>query len=170
MKIPTYITTIICSVLLLACEETPQEMTKEEPKSVEKLTAYIGTYTRTEGHVDGKADGIYRVSIDTTTGEILSKETVAAIINPSFVKLSKDRTHLYAVSELARKGEPTGFLYNYKITPDSLQIIDRLPTDHKAPCHIGLDQSGKYVFVNNYVGGIMKVYKRNEDASLTEIV
>lgn len=169
MKTPAYIITMICSILLLACEETTQEMTKEEPIVQEKLTAYIGTYTRTEGHVDGKADGIYRVSIDTSTGEISDKEAVAQLINPSFVKLSKDQSYLYAVSELAHEDEPTGFLYNYRITPDSLQLIERLPTDHKAPCHIGLDQSGKYIFVTNYVGGIMKVYKRNEDGSLTDV-
>ncbi|MEM6700218.1 MAG: beta-propeller fold lactonase family protein, partial [Bacteroidota bacterium] len=144
-------------------------MTKEEPMVQENLTAYIGTYTRTEGHVDGKAEGIYRVSIDTVSGEILEKKIVAKVINPSFVKLSQDQIHIYAVSELARENEPTGFLYNYKITPDSLQLIDHLPSDHKAPCHIGLDQSGQYIFVTNYVGGILKVYKRNEDGSLTDV-
>jgi len=169
MKIPTYIITIICSIVLLNCEETAQEMTKEEPIISEKLTAYIGTYTRSEGHVDGKAEGIYRVKIDASTGEISQQETVASLINPSFVKLSKDQSYLYTVSELAHEDEPTGFLYNYKITADSLQFVERFPTDNKAPCHIGLDQSGKYIFVTNYVGGIMKVYKRNEDASLTDV-
>ncbi|MEL6718318.1 MAG: beta-propeller fold lactonase family protein, partial [Bacteroidota bacterium] len=81
-------------------------MTENETTNIEKLTAYIGTYTRTEGHVDGKANGIYKVSIYTMTGEFLEQKTVAQLINPSFVKRSKDQKYLYAVSELAQEDEP----------------------------------------------------------------
>ncbi|MEM8526242.1 MAG: lactonase family protein [Bacteroidota bacterium] len=169
MKIPTYILTAICSILLLACEEKTQEMKEETTQKVDKLTAYIGTYTRTEGHVDGKAEGIYEVQIDASKGEIVMQKTVAELINPSFVKLSKNKTHLYAISELAQEQDEAGLLYNYKITSDSLQLVQKLSTTSKSPCHIAFDQSGTYVFVTNYLGGKFKVYKRNEDGTLTDI-
>ncbi|HSP11197.1 MAG TPA: lactonase family protein, partial [Salegentibacter sp.] len=35
-----------------------------------------------------------------------------------------------------------------------------------APCHIEIDQSGKYVFVSNYVGGVVMLYERDEKGVL----
>lgn len=168
MKILLYLTLILCSSLCLACSEGSPETTAEQMLN-NTHTAYIGTYTRSEGHVDGKAEGIYRVEMDHSTGKITAQQTVAEIINPSFLSLSKDQSHLYAVSELAREDEPTGFLYHYKIVADSLQLVDRFPTDGQAPCHLGQDQSGQYIFVTNYFGGKLKVFKLGEDDKLKDI-
>ncbi|MEM9888076.1 MAG: lactonase family protein [Bacteroidota bacterium] len=167
MKILDY--KILLLLLLFACEPAPKQIAKIEENMNEKLLAYIGTYTRTEGHVNGKAEGIYRVSIDTVNGEIGNQRMLATITNPSFLKISKDGKQLYAVSELAREDEPTGYLHQYEIQKDTLVLLSRLPTDGKAPCHISLDQSGQYVFVTNYVGGLLKVYQRQADGKLAAV-
>lgn len=161
---------IILSISCFSCEEksNTDSSTTEEVIVPENVTtyAYIGTYTRKEGHVDGKADGIYRLTLNGEQGTWSEKITVAQLINPSFLVISSDEQFLYAVSELAQEGEPTGFIYAYKITADSLQLLNRLPTDGLAPCHVAFDQTEAFVFVANYVGGIAKMYRRKTDGSL----
>ncbi len=128
---------------------------------------YIGTYTKTEGHVDGKAEGIYLMYRNVENGKLSRPETVAEVINPSFVKTSQDGKNLYAVSELGDKDDNSGYIHSFKRNKDnSLEELGKLSTESFAPCHIETDKSGKYVFVANYMGGVVMVYKRDKNGNL----
>jgi 6-phosphogluconolactonase len=130
-------------------------------------TIYAGTYTKKEGHVNGQAEGIYTLYQNPENGSLKFGATVAKIINPSFVKVSKDNKYLYAVSELGENDAASGFIYSYKINPDhSLTETGKLSTEAYAPCHIAMDQTGEFVFISNYVGGVVVVYKKKADGSL----
>ena len=158
-------------VSLVTSEATSQEIPKPNSDSeMDRNLIYVGTYTKKEGHVDGQAKGIYSVFQDTETGKLQCGETVAKLTNPSFVKASKDNQFLYAVSELGDKDGRSGYVYSYKINEDSsLEPISRISTESYAPCHIALDQTGKFVFVSNYVGGVVMVYKIDIDGSLKKV-
>ena len=132
-----------------------------------EIPVYIGTYTKKEGHVDGKAQGIIRLSYHPETRKLEKGSTAVEITNPSYVKTSPDGQFLYAVSELGPGDAASGFVYSYKIGEDGgLQVLSRLSTEGFAPCHIELDRSGKYVFVSNYSGGVVMVYRSREDGVL----
>jgi len=151
------------------CKENKakQADARESRKSINPV--YIGTYTRKEGFVDGKANGIYLMDRK-QDGSLEMVDTVAEISNPSYVKVSKDGKNLYAVSELSGHEGDSGYIYAYKINEDySLTELGKLSTEAFAPCHIGIDHSDKFVFVSNYVGGVVMEYKRNPDGSLTTI-
>ena len=121
------------------------------------LMMYIGTYT--EG---GNSKGIYTYHFNQENGifELLSSATAA---NPSFVTLSPDGKHLYAVSEYndGRQGA-----YSFDVSEDKVQLSNPvfLPTAPKKvlpragadPCHIVAD--GKYVITANYTGGDISVF------------
>lgn len=127
---------------------------------------FIGTYTRDEGWVNGQAQGIYRAGIG-EDGALTLDQTAAEVINPSFVTISPDQKNLYAVSELGRGNEPTGFIHAFTIEEDlSLTFIAKYPTNAKSPAHVTVDATGKFVFAANYQGGVAMVYERNEDGSL----
>jgi len=167
------ITSLLFSGLILlstiACKENKakQTMVTESQETINPV--YIGTYTRNEGFVDGKADGIYLMNLK-PDGNLEMVSTVVEIINPSYVKISKDGKNLYAVSELGNHEGDSGFIYAYKINDDfSLTEIGKLSTEAFAPCHINIDNSDSFVFVSNYVGGVVMEYKRNDDGSLTKI-
>lgn len=164
---PFYIYTL-CLLLTLgtACSNKEKKQPTTNKKTIDLTTFHIGTYTRPEGHVDGNAAGIYKIQVNESTGEVAEKKLVAELINPSFLTYSPDKKHLYAVSELAHADEPTGFVYAYKIGRDSLEFINRLPTDGQAPCHVSIDQTGKFAFVANYVGGVIKMYHIKADGAL----
>lgn len=147
----------------------PPLLFAQNTKSPETKVAFIGTYTKKEGHVDGKAKGIYSVILHPKTGKLSFGNTLAEITNPSFVKTSPDGEYLYAVSELGPKDASSGKIYSYKIQPDnSLQEINSLPTNGLAPCNIEVDPTGEFVFVSNYLGGVVTMYRKQPDGSLQE--
>ncbi|MFT7121021.1 MAG: 6-phosphogluconolactonase [Neolewinella sp.] len=146
-------------VLFSACKTTSI--------STDQTTAYIGTYTRAEGHVNGQAQGIYSVSVDPVTGKMSNTQPIATLTNPSFLKKSADGKFVYAVSELAQDDEPTGFIHAFRVGGKKLTEISKLPTDGKAPCHVEIDKTGQFVIASNYVGGVAKMYRIVADGSLT---
>ena len=58
----------------------------------ERITTYIGTYTRRESFVDGKAEGIYIYHLDLGSGAFTYAATVAGsgTVNPLFLTLGPD--------------------------------------------------------------------------------
>ncbi|MEQ9310784.1 MAG: lactonase family protein [Balneolaceae bacterium] len=156
---------------ITACEsQTNQEDTLIDNGGiivpVQPTHLFIGTYTRDEGWVNGTADGIYRLSIS-EDGSLSLDETAAEVINPSFVAITGDKKNLYSVSELGRGNESTGFIHAFIVNEDlSLTFIAKYPTNAKSPAHVSIDETGKFVFVANYQGGVAMVYIRNEDGSL----
>ena len=129
--------------------------------------AYVGTYTKKEGHVDGKGEGIYTIYQDPSNGELKFGTVAAKIINPSFIKISADKESLYAVSELGPGDGGSGFIHSYRINKDkSLTETGKLSTEGYAPCYIAEDPTGKFIFVANYVGGVVMMYEKNPDGSL----
>ncbi len=128
---------------------------------------YVGTYTRKEGHVDGKAKGIYLLEQHHDNGKLKMAGLAAELTNPSFVKVGKKGKYLYAVSELGPQDGDSGLVYSYEILEDgTLKNIGKLGTGGFAPCHIALDRAGKFAFVSNYLGGVVMVYKIGSDGSL----
>lgn len=140
-------------------------VSKTQEGETATVSAYVGSYTRDEGWVNGKGGGVSEIDIDVRSGRILQERAIADITNASFVVESADERYLYVVSELAGEGEPTGFLHVLDIENEYRQI-SKIPTDGKAPCHIEADQTGNFIITTNYVGGVAKMYHRQADGSL----
>jgi 6-phosphogluconolactonase len=138
----------------ISCKTGPeQNLEAQHEIFTEMKVAYIGTYTKKEDHVDGKAAGIYTVYQEPSTGDLKFGGTVANITNPSFVKVGKDRKNLYAVSELGSGDAPSGYIHSFRIRDDhSLEEIGKVSTESFAPCYIAEDNTGKYVFVAIMLG------------------
>jgi len=143
--------------LLQSCPPDPRLAARAE-----STDAYIGTYTRDEGWVNGKADGIYKVDVNPKSGVMSNKRLVKELTNPSFVKEGRGGRYLYAISELARTDEPAGALYVFDVA-DDLREIARLPTDSKAACHVALDRSEEFIMTTNYLGGVAKLFRQTGD-------
>lgn len=140
----------------------------ESKKYVDTLQRmYVGTYTKKEGHVDGKAEGIYLLNQDSASGKLKFICTAAKITNPSYVKVGKMKKYLFAVSELVPGEAESGFVHSFKIKENGdLEQVDKISSGAFAPCHLALDKSGKFLFVSNYLGGIVREYQIGEDGSL----
>jgi len=122
--------------------------------SSDKITTYIGTYTRRESFVDGKAEGIYIYHLDLTSGELTHAATVAGpgTVNPSFLTASPDKSCLYAVNEITGGKGPYGTINAFAIDPitGNLSYLNQQSTHGLAPCYACVEPEGRYCLVANY--------------------
>jgi 6-phosphogluconolactonase len=117
---------------------------------------YVGTYTRTT------SKGIYAVRFDDRTGALGNPALVAVTANPSFLALSPDRSHLYAVSESSTMAVPFATdLATGRLTP--LQAQD---AGGKAPCHLVVDRTERTLVLAHYHSGIVAALPIAPDGTL----
>ena len=125
------------------------------------LIMYIGTYTE-----ESNSNGIYtyRFNQENGTFELLSS---AIATNPSFITLSPDGKHLYAVSEynnglqgahsLHLSEDKSKVKYSVFHSTALKESYKEEPKQAGAdPCHIVADD--KYVITANYTGGDISVF------------
>ncbi|MEM1216818.1 MAG: lactonase family protein [Bacteroidota bacterium] len=151
--------------LLLLCLLS-QLLTNCQPSSAAENTAalptdlFVGTYTRTEGHVDGKAAGIYHARLTTDSVALLRTQT--GIVNPSYLTLHPNGEVLYAVSEIGSpEVDSSGWVYSYHLAGGELALLNRQPTHSFAPCYVSVHPGGQWLYVANYVGGMLVRYPLN---------
>ncbi len=146
---------------LVACQPT------STPTETTDNLLYVGTYTKQEAHVDGKAEGIYRYAINQEA--LQDRAATTDITNPSYLAIDSEKALLYAVSEIGPDVDSSGQVVAYQIQQDgSLRELNRQPTFGFAPCYVSLHPDGSAVFVANYVGGTVAVYPRLADGKLGE--
>lgn len=114
------------------------------------ITLYVGTYTRREPHVDGKAAGIYVYTLDAETGQLVYQSTATGVVNPSFLTLAPQGDFLYAVNETA-DGSVSAFAID--AATGDLTFLNRQSSQGHAPCYVSTDASGRFVLAANYVTG-----------------
>ncbi|MFZ9681767.1 MAG: lactonase family protein [Cephaloticoccus sp.] len=121
---------------------------------------FLGTYTRTT------SKGIYTVRLDRETGALSTPELVATTANPSFLALSPDKKHLYAVSERDTLAVPFAVdLATGHLIPDRVQ-----DSGGKAPCHLTMDHTGRCLVVSHYHTAILASLPIHADGSLGDPV
>ncbi|HMO56974.1 MAG TPA: lactonase family protein [Roseiflexaceae bacterium] len=130
---------------------------------------YVGTYTRSLPHVDGKAEGIYSCRFDRQNGSLEIIGTAQGVENPSFLTLDPRRRFLYAVEETDTYGDaPGGAISAFAIDPSNgaLTFINRQLTHGATPCYVSITPNGRWALVANYMGGNISVLPISEDGSL----
>lgn len=126
------------------------------------LVGVIGTYTRKEGHVDGQGAGLYWLYRNGTTALAYGD-----LINPSFVVISPDQRHVYAVEEIGPgAGASAGRVVALARRGERLKLLNRQPSGGFAPCHLAIDPQQRCVFAANYVGGVVAVYRLDPRGAL----
>lgn len=119
----------------------------------------VGTYTNNCDKI-----GIYNYHLEVKSGNSLLHGTTANILNPSYLALSSDNKHLYAVNESGATSTATSFSYDGKT--GTILFLNQQVTNGADPCHIITDD--KNVITANYSGGNITVFFKNADGSLTE--
>jgi 6-phosphogluconolactonase len=130
----------------------------------EDLLLYVGTYTR------GKSEGIYRLTMNSETGELTLRGVAAKLDSPSFLAIHPNRGYLYAVNEISDlNGRKTGGVSALAIEPfdGSLTLLNQQPSGGAGPCHLVVDPSGKNVLVANYGGGSVASLPIQSDGQLS---
>ncbi len=128
---------------------------------------YVGTYT-----YRGVSKGIYLYRLDMTTGVLVPTGIAAETENPSFLAADPQRRYLYAVNEtMTFEGQAGGGLSAFAIEPQTgaLTYLNSQCTHGGAPCHVSVDQTGRFVYVANYMGGNVAVFPVRRDGDLEPV-
>jgi 6-phosphogluconolactonase len=133
--------------------------------SARELFVYVGTYTKTS------SKGVYVGRFDSETGKLGEFTVAAEAINPSFLALSPNRRHLYAVSEgsgATYNGKPSGTVNAYSIhsMDGSLVLINTTVSAGRDPCHLSVTPDGKNVLVANYSSGTVTLLPVRADGGV----
>ncbi|MFK8005474.1 MAG: lactonase family protein [Saprospiraceae bacterium] len=171
-----YIFSFILISLFFSCENNSNADTNTSTKTdttetdMKEQYLFIGTYTKKEGHVDGKGKGIYRLAFSQKGDSIyfnFLESKYFPTINPSYLTISKNKKYLYAVNELGPNDGNSGTVEAYKIDPQTkdLKLIDKVITEAFAPCHVTVDDTDHIAFVSNYVGGIVNVFPLDKNGT-----
>lgn len=121
---------------------------------------YFGTYT------SGKSQGIYVSRFDSATGQLGAPELAAETKNPTFLAVSPDASHLYAVSELSKTGAVSAFAFEGRT--GKLKLLNQQFSGGGGPCHVAVDATGKCLLVANYGSGSIAALPIRDDGSLGE--
>ena len=131
----------------------------------ETLCLYVGTYTT------GESEGIYVYRVNPITGALELASTTEAGENPSFLAIHPQQRYLYAVNEFSEfGGKPSGSVSSFAIdqTSGALTFLNRESSVGTGPCHLTVDNTGKFVLVANYGGGSVCVLPIQDGTGLGE--
>lgn len=164
---------IACLVLILsfsACQADKKQQTKEAVVEDDKLTLFVGTYTRKEGHVDGQGEGIYVYEMDKETGALSYVSTSEEITSPSYLAVHPNNEWVYAVNEYDGGEESYASVTAMKYDKDSRQLtyMTQASSMGQYPCYVSIDNTGNFVMAANYAGGSVVLYPINEEGLITE--
>ncbi len=126
------------------------------PAAASSHLIYLGTYTRST------SKGIYAVRLDGRTGELSQPVLVAETANPSFLALSPDRSHLYAVSESSTMAVP----FATDLATGALKPLQAQDAGGKAPCHLVVDRTERTLVLAHYHSGIVAALPIAADGTL----
>lgn len=125
-------------------------------------TVYVGTYS-TRG-----SEGIYAFAFDRQTAQLRPLTPTKNAKSPSFLRLHPSGRFLYSANEAKDSGGPgTGSVSAYAVDrgTGALRPLNEQPSGGQNPCHISIDQTGKFAFVSNY-GGSLSVLPINANGTL----
>src|SRR5436190_22421061 len=131
--------------------------------SADTVTVYVGSYA------DLKADGIHQFTLDLATGALTKAGGTSGVANPSFVAVSPDKKHLYAIGEVGSfNGKKGGAVSAFSIDEKTgaLTLLNQQTSGGDGPCYVTTDKAGKCVLVANYGGGSVESLPLGADGKL----
>tara|TARA_R110002073_G_scaffold139232_2_gene289412 strand:+ start:197201 stop:198316 length:1116 start_codon:yes stop_codon:yes gene_type:complete len=151
------VVSLILVMVFVSCQKE-----KNNTASTDGSTAfYVGTYT------DGESEGIYKYKL-LKDGQLERVGLVAKTVNPSYLTKSDDGKYLLAVNEV-NNNDGSGFIESFKITKDSLILIDKASSGGAYPCYLTTN-SNNYILAANYTGGNLGLLQLNSKGELSDLL
>lgn len=125
-----------------------------------KEILYAGTFFGTG------SEGIYVFEFDRAKGKLTWIQTMPTLESPTFLEVHPSGKFLYAVNrgpveEMQNSGSVSAFSIDGKT--GKLTLLNQRPSYGNGPCHISIDQTGKWAFISNYQEGNFVVMSLFDD-------
>lgn len=155
------LTIVMFAFTMIACNSKKTEITIEKvaDKKAQTIEILVGTYTNKE------SKGIYKLAFNPIDGTIVNEGLVAEIESPSYLSLSIDKQHVYAVGE-SEIGYVSVFKWNTDRT--KLELVNNLPTEGIHPCFVEVSDDKNLIAVANYSSGNISVFQIDPEGKLLE--
>lgn len=124
------------------------------------MHAYIGSRTTRERNARG--EGLSVFELDRKNGALERIQLVDDLVNPSYLALSADGSHLYCVH--GDRSEVSAF--RVERASGRLAFVNQQSTQGRNPVHLALDPSGRFLVVTNHLGASLAVLPIADDGSL----
>lgn len=141
---PRILLLTVVYTMIMSCHQTQKNPILKSNQAQDMHFA-IGTYTKKEGHVDGKASGIYIGKLNEKELSIEIVDSLIGIKNPSYVTINGQSQRLYAVSETdddLRSGTIKGYGYDAEW---NFQELNQESTHCNAPCHLTISSDQEHI-------------------------
>ena len=139
----------------------------------QRIIVYVGTYTcpikfGTGEILEGKGEGIYLLELNTDTGKLTPIQTVADVLNPSYLVFNRNNSCLYAVNELKEfEGKVSGSVSGFRAGEDhTLTYINKQDSGGSDPCFVEVNSGGTHLYVCNFMSGSVCVFSIGADGSV----
>lgn len=135
------------------------------------VRAYVGAYGSPDvAHASAQSDGgIFVFDMDRRSGELGQQKFVADSGGPSWFAVDRSKKFLYVANETAKvPGVPAGSVsaYGVNATSGDLTLLNTVSSGGRGPVYISLHPSGQFLFVANYAGGSVAVFRVEADGKL----
>jgi 6-phosphogluconolactonase len=124
------------------------------------MFAYVGCYTSEKRHGHGPGITVYRM--DANSGAWTPVQTVADLVNPSFLGLDRRQRVLYS----AHGDEDYATAFAIDEATGRLTPLNRQSTGGKNGVHLAVDASNRFLVAGNYGSGTVAVLPIARDGSL----
>jgi 6-phosphogluconolactonase len=128
--------------------------------SAQKFYMLIGTYTQK----GSKGIYVYRFNAADGTAEWVSNTDSNTVASPSFLAITPDEKHVYAVNESGASGGHVS-AFSFDKNTGKLRFINQQQTGD-GPCYVAISKNNKWLTTGNYGGGNITVLPINSDGSL----
>lgn len=117
----------------------------------------IGTYTSPDG-----SKGIYRTTLDPSTGSLSAPQLAVEAIAPSYVAVHPGGRWVAAVNEFSG-----GEVRTFRVAGELLEPIGSQSFQGGGPCHVSFSHDGRFLFAAAYGGGSLASFVVGPDGSLS---
>lgn len=156
----TRTTFYLFSILMLAsCSTKNKNKKMTDSSNKDSLYLLVGSYTK------HSSTGIYVYGFNIKTGESNYINEIKNIEDPSYLTVSPDEKHIYAVKE-SDSDDDSAYAFSFNKGNGALTLINNQKTNGKAPCYINMDINKRFVITANYNGGSITVFPLDKDGSL----
>jgi len=165
LAVPTFL--LLFMVIISFSKKNKKESGQSAQMQVEgkPVLLFVGNYSQKEPRANGKGEGIFIYEMNSASGALAYVATSTKTTNPSYIVVHPNKQWLYAVNELDE-----GMVSAFRINRDKkqLEFINAVSSHGNSPCHISIDQSGKFAMIANYGTGNVALFPIETDGSLKE--
>lgn len=114
--------------------------------------------------------GIYVYRWDAATGHASFLSHTTGVVNPSYLDIAPDKSHVYACTETRTTGAGSISAFLLDRGAGTLRFINKVPSGGDNPVYVSVHRSGRWVAIANYTGGNLSVFPIRADGTVLPYV